>query len=73
MYNYTVMLQIFEINPTSEEIVHFFLVFFVILNVFLMITTTMLCFDKLYFLLAVGDMLEPNFFNIPDSDSVVDK
>ena len=32
----------------------------------------MFCFDKLHFLLVVGDMLEENFFGIPHSYSLVD-
>ena len=48
-------LQIFEIKPESEEIVHFYLTFFEGFNVFLM-KTAMLCFGKFHFLLAVGEM-----------------
>ena len=44
---------------------------FVVFNVFL-IRTTMFCFDKLHFLLAVGDMVEQNFCRIPNLDLLVD-
>ena len=32
----------------------------------------MFCFDKLHFLLAVGDILEQILFGIPDMESLVD-
>ena len=65
MYDYKLTLEIFEITPKSEEIVNFYLVYCK-LNVFL-IRTTIFSFDKLHFLLIVGDMLEQTSFGITDS------
>ena len=50
-------MDILEIKPKSEEIVHFYVTLFEVLNVFLM-KTAMFCFDKLCFLLAVWDILK---------------
>ena len=38
-----------------------------------LIRTAMFCFDKLHFLLVVGDIPKLNFLGIPDSDFLVDK
>ena len=50
MHNYKLTLHIHEINT---KIVQFYLIFLKFL-----IRTTMFCFDKLQFLLEVGDMIE---------------
>ena len=71
MYNYKLTLQKLRINPYSKEILQFYVIFFAVFNVF-WIRTTMFRFDKLHFLIAVGDILEKNFFEITDSDFLVD-